>query len=260
MKDSILTLSALVVLFGAAGQAKAGLITNGGFEDGNFTGWTVTDQAQPAGAGSWYIGSGTSTLISGHTTVGPSSGTYYAVTDQDVPGAYALTQKFTVPAGSSVTLSFNMFVNNYNVGPYTGALDYTLANTMQGRVDILTAGASAFDTGTGVVKNLYDGADGGSTNGDTPPDPYISYSYNITPYVGQGGTFQLRFAASDNDGYLIMGVDNVNITATAVPEPTTLILTVLGLVLAGLASWQWRAEQRKLPGDRPGLLQFEEQT
>ena len=140
-----------------------------------------------------------------------------------------------------------MFVDNYNVGPYTGALDYTVPNTMQGRVDILTAGASAFNTGTGVVKNLYDGADGGPTNGDTPPDPWIAYSYNITPYVGQGGTFQLRFAASDNDGYLIMGVDNVSITATAaVPEPSAFILTMLGIALTVLLAG---GRRRQKPGE-----------
>ncbi len=243
MKASIRTWAALAALFGGAGPAIAGLITNGGFETGDFSGWTMTSQVASPEAGSWYIGSTTSTPISGHTTVGPSSGTYYAVTDQDAPGEYALTQKFTVPAHSTVTLTFNMFVNNYTAPINSGPLDYTVANTMQGRVDILTAGASAFDTGAGVVKNLYDGADGGPANGDTPPDPYIAYSFNITPYVGQGGTFQLRFAGSDNEGYLIMGVDNINITASAVPEPTTLILTIVGIALAGLAGRGWRRQK-----------------
>ena len=54
------TLTAIVALVGAtalASQASAAggnLLTNGNFETGDFTGWTVTDQA--GGSGSWFVG------------------------------------------------------------------------------------------------------------------------------------------------------------------------------------------------------------
>jgi hypothetical protein len=54
--------------------------------------------------------------------------------------------------------------------------------------------------------------------------------------VGAGGTFQLRFAETDNQLFLNMGVDNAGIDyapATILPEPTSLSLGFLGL--AGFA-------------------------
>ena len=58
--------SVAVLLFLACGAAHAGLIVNGGFETGNFTGWTVT------GAG---FNCGSPSGISNNT---PHSGTYSA--------------------------------------------------------------------------------------------------------------------------------------------------------------------------------------
>lgn len=118
---------AAALLFVGAGQARAGeLITNGGFETGTFLGWTEFDQA--GGSGSWFVSSSTTAPLSGLSTVGPASGSFYAVTDQTGPGAHVLLQSFTVaPGSSSVILSFDMFVNDYDGGPFTGPLDYTVS-------------------------------------------------------------------------------------------------------------------------------------
>src|SRR5262249_47388994 len=112
MSRSYIALAAAAALgTGLAGSADAvELLTNGGFEAG-LAGWTLTDQA--GSAGSWFSSTlGTPTPVSGNATsaVG-GSGTLYAVTDQDGPGAHALTQSFTVVAGSTVILSFAMFAN-----------------------------------------------------------------------------------------------------------------------------------------------------
>jgi len=228
-----------VALLGTTAVQAVPLLTNGDFETGDFTGWTVTDLA--GGSGSWLIGTpGAVTPISGFPTSasgGSAHGSSYAVTDQTGPGTHSLIQSFTVaPGATSVILTFDMFVNDTSgVGPIvdSAGLDHTGDANQHARVDILTAAADAFDTGAGVLDNLFIGVDPFDSN----PNPFTSYSFDITSLVGAGGTFQLRFAETDNQGFFNQGVDNVSLDATfggsSVPEPGTMAL--LGVGLAGLA-------------------------
>jgi hypothetical protein len=162
-------------------------------------------------------------------TVGPASGSFYALTDETGPSALALIQPFTVSgAVSSVTLSFSLFANSYGgVAVNPAGLDYTAPGANQhARVDILRAGAAPFDTGSGVLANFFLGADSGAN-----PHPYTNYTFNITSLVAAGGTFQLRFAEVDNVNFFNLGVDNVSIStaAGAVPEPSSILLEGLGI-------------------------------
>jgi hypothetical protein len=109
-------------------------------------------------------------------------------------------------------------------------LDFTDGANQHARVDILSAGASAFDTSAGVLRNFYLGTDPGAN-----PHAYTNDTFDITSQVGSGGTFQLRFAEVDNQNFLNLGVDNVsiNFTPAGVPEPSGIALAALGLT--GLA-------------------------
>src|SRR5207249_734802 len=101
-------------------------------------------------------------------------------------------------------LSFSMFVNDQDGGPIVNpsGLNFTALPNQHARVDILTSGAGAFDTGTGVARNFYLGVDP-----HTNPNPYKNYSFDITNLVGAGGTFQLRFGEVDTQLNLNVGVD-----------------------------------------------------
>lgn len=154
----------LVALAAPRAVRAAELLTNGGFETGDFTGWTVTTD-DTLGNGGWYVTGATSTPLNGFPTVGPASGTYYAVTDAFEPGSRALTQTFTDPLGTtSLTLSGDIFVNDW-YGSSGAGVD----------VAILAGGADPL-TGTPIAV-LYS-ADTAVTAG--VPNPWVPVNFDLT--------------------------------------------------------------------------------
>jgi hypothetical protein len=210
-----------------AGTARASqLITNGGFETNGLAGWTVTTELGSFTGTGFYADTLTVTPESGTTTVGAESGKDYAVSDNaGGSGTAILSQTFIVPAGlSSVILSYGLFVNSYggDIVNAAAGLDYSKGADQYGGVSLLSAGTSLFSTSAGVLTNFYQGTDSSATN----PNAYTNYSYNITPLVGAGGTFILRFAEVNNQDILNLGVDNVSIltSTAAAPEPASVVL------------------------------------
>lgn len=253
-------LAALVFLSAAvAPSAAVELLTNGDFETGNFTGWTVANRAPIFGDGDFFIDtSGTNTPpmngIEFATASNPLGGNWYAVSTSDAPGTHALLQDFTVPAllpGETVTLSFQMFVNDQSgLGPIEdpSGLDHTTGGTFNAnqhaRVDLLKAGAGDFSTTPAdVLMNFYHGVD---NPGGTLPNPYTSYNRDITSLVSGGGTFRLRFAEVDNLSALNVGVQVTS--PTVIPEPSLLTLLLMG-ALVGVVVMQ-RQKKGEVGGSR----------
>jgi hypothetical protein len=213
------------------------VLTNGGFETGDFTGWTVSSSI--GSGGSFFVcpnpgppGTGCSsntTPLSGNPTVGPASGNFYAVSDQVGPGINVITQSFTAVANTDYVLSFDMFVNDY-------ALSQGLPPQFGGEADLIAGGA---DPIAAPITTQFYQADTQVVGG--APNPWVATSLDITSDLTAGDTYQLRFLESDSTTNLNVGVDDVSLMATpttATPEPKLLLFPLA--FLAGIVLFRAR--------------------
>jgi len=232
MSRRIIIFGVLLAGLGTVQVRGQNLIVNGNFETGTFAGWTADDEA--GGGGSWYISTpGATTPLSGEPTAhNASGGNYYALIDETAPGCQVLLQSFTLASAATLTLSYQMFVNSAAGLHDTGTLDYKVSPNQFGQVDLLTGTATPFSTAAAdIVQTFYSGL-------DQPQNinAYTSYTFTILSLAA--GTYQLRFAAVENQDTLNMGVDNVSLAA--VPEPTTLVL----VGLSGLSVLLFRRQRK----------------
>lgn len=236
-----------VLALGSAHAGAAELIQNGGFEAGGMmtyapASWLVNEWG---GLGAVAADSAASGLshASGFAISGPASGNYYGSIDAFTAGAFTLSQSFTTGAVGSASLSFKMFVNDQSADgqPRVAAnLDWEAANNAgseiaYARVDVLKAGADAYATGSDVVKSLYIG---GATGPNAHPsfNDFASYSFDLSDVLAAGGTYTLRFALATNVAQMQMGVDDVSLQVTAVPEPDTMAMLFAGLGLLSVVA------------------------
>ena len=213
--------SIAILLFASASARADQLITNGGFETGNLSGWT----AASTGDGNFTVNSAAVTPLTFNATVGSNSGTYYAVSD-DYSGSQTqtLTQTFTTPTSfQTATLSFEMFVDDVYGGDFGSA-------GPGGEVSLLNSGGSLIAVLYGPLDTFE------SPSGD--PNPYVFFSQDIASLLAANTTYQLQFSSTDVSGPLNVGVDDVSLLTTAstspVPEPATLSLSALGGLLVFL--------------------------
>lgn len=239
MKLNALAITGLLVLAALSPTTNAAeLIQNGGFEthgldNYDITGWQSAEQGI---FGSVLAQSGTTTEVTGNTTVGAYQGNYYGLLDNNGLSGSALFQTFSTGAVASATLTFQMFVNNQNSTTNIDAagLDYSVDATdnpnQHVRVDLLKAGADPFSIDSAdVVQSLYIGG----ANGVLAANNYVNYSFDLSTGLAAGGSFVLRFATVANQSSLQLGVDNVSLNAiSAVPEAdsTAMLLAGLGLM------------------------------
>ena len=194
----------------AAGAQASNLLTNGDFETGDLSSWTVTDQA--GGSGSWYLtANGAGSPLNGFPspTLG-AGGSYNAQTDQGGPGSHSLSQSFNAVAGGSFVLDFAAYANDQGGGPLGTGLDFS--GDPNQHVEVLLNGNLLY---TGIFS-----AD------------WASYTFDITSYVVTGSN-TLTFGEVDNQLFLNVGVDNVSVTDGGVPEPATWAMMIAGFGLAG---------------------------
>jgi hypothetical protein len=223
------------------------LILNGGFETGDFTDWTANVQTGSSGNLFVVPNDGGTTSDSGLPyALNPAGGIFFALTDQTGAGSYSLTQSFTLSSAATVHVSFDFFANNWDGGPFNNGRDFNTVPNQNAEVDILTGAANPFtNSSSDIVATLW-GPGGKPVNS---PSPWATYTDTLSLAAG---TYQIRFAETDNQNFFNMGVDNVSVS-TAIPEPST--WAMMGLGFAGLAFAFYRGRRPPVAArKRPFLI------
>lgn len=203
-------LASVLLYAGASNAAVVELSVNGGFETGDFSGWTQF----PSG--------GTTQSI---TNVNPSSGSFAG--------------NLNIPLGAGAV---NNVLKQANLAAGLLAPGQTVAVSFDVRGSLGVGGvlfAENFSelTGGGVSKNDLKVVNG-SINGD--PNVWTNVSYNTILGPDVSGGFTLQFAAvcgADAGCFTDLYIDNVSIQADVVPIPAAVWL--FGSAL-GMLGWMRR--------------------
>jgi hypothetical protein len=219
------------VMVGAAGQVQGGvinteLISNGGFETGDFSSWNKTN----SGSGDWFINNGSTSWPSSGVR-SPISGNFDAVTSQGGPGFHDLWQSFVLPNDiTTATLSWDDRIFS--------AAGFSDPN-QEFRVLLKSA------TGTPLLTVF--STNPGDLNPQVGPN---SRTFDLTGFAtaNAGGTFRLSFEEQDNLSFFNVFVDNVSFKTTfvepaAVPEPASLAVFGIGACIAGFGATRRRRSE-----------------
>jgi hypothetical protein len=254
-----------VTTFKSGGNfVKADLINNGGFEardlsaeTGNLLGWqTFNLNTNPGSHGQWSGQTGSTSPESGVSVPAPPQGQFQAMLDQQdlIPsqfgqfqgfpnpgssyaGSHALYQDVTIPQSAvSATLTFTLYIDNsdslgFYSDPNNTNLDFHTPNDQQVRVDLMNptdpsqdpnnpAGNLLAVSGSGFYQNLFE------TSPTSAQILTFNGNFDLSKFIG--ATVRLRFAAANNRGKLIVGVDNVHLN---VKYTDTQLPTLTGLAL-----------------------------
>jgi hypothetical protein len=212
MRRSIFGVVAATLILSSSG-AGAAIITNGGFETGNFAGWTVNTGGDPKypqvviqyGQSSPYPTGAFGEII----PAAPGGGTYgaYFVSDTN---AQSISQAVALAAGTTYTVSYDIYA------PINGthnSFDAYLQSATDGHLSPLF---TAKTLGAGWVNYSAVFVAGGG--------PY-SFNFDFTP---------LGVPAAD------FVVDNIGISAN-VPEPATWAMMIMGFMGIGFLAYRRRA-------------------
>jgi hypothetical protein len=212
LRAATLVIVAAAIACGDDGRPTLQLVTNGGFETGDLTGWTDSVIDGFGNAVGVYVTNAATGPASSHPIPAPASGTYGALFDQNGEAQHIVYQDIAIPAGyTSAAFTASIYLNNehsdYVIAP-TGGLavqPVSAEPNQQFRIDVMSPAAPVDGVGAGVLRNLYQ---------TMPGDPLtnnIVVTDDLAAFAGQ--TIRLRFAAAVGEMFFQVGIDAVQVSA-----------------------------------------------
>ncbi|KQQ47438.1 hypothetical protein ASF61_01970 [Duganella sp. Leaf126] len=227
---------AAALSFGAAGTASADALTEN-FDGGLPSGWTVVNNSAPQGAINWFTGD-TSVFDAYEGAANSYLGSNFnAVANSGTISNWLILPTSTYRNGD--TLSFYTRTDTASFFPDNLEVRFSTS----GGVDVGNTADSVGTFNTLLLTINPTQAIGGY------PESWTQYNVSLSGLTGAtNGAFALRYLVTDagvsgNNGNYI-GIDSLNITATAVtavPELETYLMMAAGL---GLVGWMRKRKSR----------------
>ena len=191
---------------GVAGSVPVEFITNGGFETGDFSGWTVAN----VGVGNWQINDGSFDPPGPGTALPPVSGNFDAVAFQGGPGVRLLTQTLVVPSDvTSAILSWSDRIRNH-VAIYNDP-------NQEWRVLLL-------DAGGGLIQEVFSTSPGDVAQQVGPNGRLFDLTTLFQALGGQ--TVQISFQQQEAFGPFNTTLDDVSLKIGVASSVTVLVKNV----------------------------------
>lgn len=214
MKRLVL-LAAMVAAFAVTAiPASAATVVNGSFESG-LSGWNVADL--PSSDGTWSTYTGTTPAVSADSNpFVPAAFGNSAMADMNGETSTVLTQDVALEPGLKHTLNLKYWYLNLASWAFPDPASYAFdaGENQQVVLDVIKGGTDGFSADAdSVLATVF------RPTGDSPSSiDWQQASVDLTAFAGQ--TVRLRFLDVNNRGYLLLGVDDVEIASVDATAPT----------------------------------------
>ena len=189
---------ALVALLSSSIAVAAPIVTNGSFETGNRSGWTVEND----GSGNWVVYRNPNNVAGG---INPPHGDFAIITQQNEPGSHVLHQRVRLPQRGTLRLKFILQYESNAPIITDDSLRHDGDENQQFRMDVIKRRAPlrTLDP-SDILATAFRTEEG---------DPEELSERTVTENIShlRGRRVRLRFVEVDNQGNFYVVIDRVRI-------------------------------------------------